>query len=159
MQGGTSLSKEAYINQLIQNDKADTNLISDGYHTFGELYEHRIINFVTLCKVISNSNYLAGRIPKVYKAKGKHDAVTEEGLYDGKKSINHVWRSLKHSDGELAFGGTWFVLGIFKTPGIQITYHLPLEKWNDCAFAETLEAAPEWDGHTSSDVLDRLKQL
>lgn len=25
--------------------------------------------------------------------------------------------------------------------------------------AETLEAAPEWDGHTSDDVLARLKAL
>lgn len=155
----TPLNTEDYINQLIQSNRANTNLISDGYHTFGELYEHRIMNFIALCKVISNSNYLAGRIPKAYKVKGKHDTITEEGLYDGEKSINHVWRSLKHSDGERAFGGIWFVLGIFKTPGIQITYHLPIEKWDDCEFAETLDTAPEWDGHTSSDVLGRLKQL
>ncbi len=159
MSGGTPLNTEDYINQLIQNDKADTNLISDGYHTFGELYEHRIANFIALCKVISNSNYLAGRIPRAYKAKGKHDSITAEGLYDGEKRINPVWRSLKHSDGELAFGGTWFVLGIFKNVGNQITYHLPIEKWDECNFAETLETAPKWDGHTSSDVLERLKQL
>src|SRR4051812_9247234 len=28
----------------------DTNLISDGYHTFGELYEHRIELFIALCR-------------------------------------------------------------------------------------------------------------
>lgn len=29
----------------------DTNQISDGYHTFGELYEHRIALFRALCSM------------------------------------------------------------------------------------------------------------
>ena len=69
-----------------------------------------------------------------------------------------VWRSKNHSDGEPAFGGTWFVLGINKEKGKQITYHLPMSKWDETDFAETLEKAPEFDGHTSQDVLERLKK-
>lgn len=42
--------KEESLNYLIQACGADTNLISDGYHTFGELYEHRIELFIALCK-------------------------------------------------------------------------------------------------------------
>lgn len=30
--------------------EVDTNLISDGYHTFGELYEHRFALFLALCR-------------------------------------------------------------------------------------------------------------
>lgn len=30
----------------------DTNEISDGYHTFGELYEHRIELFLALCRLV-----------------------------------------------------------------------------------------------------------
>lgn len=41
----------------------------------------------------------------------------------------------------------------------MISYHLPLSKWDECAFANEFEKAPEWDGHTSNDVLERLKQL
>lgn len=74
-------------------------------------------------------------------------------------SPSEVWRSKKHSDGELVFGGTWFVLGINHKKGEQIAYHLPIERWDECAFAEELERAPEWDGHTSDDVLERIGKL
>lgn len=71
-----------------------------------------------------------------------------------------IWRSKNHSDGEICFGtGTQFVLGIEKEKGKQITYHIPIERWDETDFAETLEIAPEWDGHSSNDVLERLKSL
>lgn len=125
---------EELLNSAIKHEKVETNQISDGYHTFGELYEHRIANFIALCKVIV-----------------KHgDADCRE---------TNVWRSLKHSDGELAFGGTWFVLGIFTEKGKQITYHLPISDYDKTDFAQDFETAPEWDGHTSADVLERLNNL
>jgi hypothetical protein len=105
---------------------------SDGYHTFGELYEHRITLFIALCRLMA-----------------KFD--------DGIRWT--VWRSKRHSDGELAFGGTWFVLGIHEAEGYQITYHLPIKKWKETKFAETFKKAPEFDGHTPEDVLKRLKAL
>ena len=103
----------------------DTNEISDGYHTFGELYEHRITLFIALCK-----------------------------RYE--RDIS-VWRSKLHSDGT-SFDG-WFVLGIDKREGRQITYHLPIEKWEETNFAEDLNKAPEFDGHKAQDVLNRLANL
>jgi hypothetical protein len=68
-----------------------------------------------------------------------------------------VWRSRLHHDGT-SFG-SWFIMGIGRQPGAQITYHLPEYKWTQTEFAETLERAPEWDGHTPADVLLRLRQL
>jgi len=69
-----------------------------------------------------------------------------------------IWCSTLHSDGS-SFGD-WFILGINKEKGKQITYHLPARFWHEvCEFAEVLERAPEWDGHTSEDVLERLKVL
>ncbi len=41
----------------------------------------------------------------------------------------------------------------------QITYHLPLVKWDECRFATTLERGFEWDGHTPDDVIERLGNL
>ena len=67
-----------------------------------------------------------------------------------------VWRSKAHSDGSVWDG--WFVLGIFKETGRQITYHLPMSKWEECNFADTLDKAPVWDGHSPEDVLERLKK-
>ena len=106
--------------------------ISDGYHTFDELYDHRIKLWIALCRV---------RV-----------SAADEGGYD-----HCVWRSVLHSDGT-GFDG-WFVLGMFKDAGRQITYHLPMSRWSDCDFAETLSRAPEFDGHTSADVLERIATL
>lgn len=116
--------------------------VSDGYHTFAELYDHRITLFIALAR-LSDATQRAMNWQQV-----------GEAPYN-----RRVWRSKNHSDGEPAFGGGWFVLGINKEAGNQVTYHLPLSRWDDTNFAETLEQAPEWDEHTSADVLKRLKDL
>jgi len=47
-----------------------------------------------------------------------------------------------------------------KEKGKQITYHLPLKHFKEVSeFAEELKKAPEFDGHSSNDVLERLKKL
>lgn len=68
-----------------------------------------------------------------------------------------AWRSKTHSDGS-SFEG-WFLMGINKEKGKQISYHLPDVLWNQTNFAETLDKAPDWDGHTSKDVLKRLAEI
>lgn len=110
----------------------DTNLISDGYHTFGELYEHRIQLWILVCKLIDADASFNCTAPP-------------------------TWRSQKHSDGSELAG--WFILGLNHSAGKQITYHIPMYKWDECDFADTLDRAPEFDGHTSADVLERLKSL
>jgi len=42
--------KANFINWLIKFLKVDTNKISDGYHTFEELYDHRIALWIALCE-------------------------------------------------------------------------------------------------------------
>lgn len=115
------------INSIIKGTGINTNNISDGYHTFEQLYSHRIELFMALCRNIQRNG----------------DSL--------------VWRSRMHSDGS-AYDG-WFILGIGVIPGTQLSYHLPESKWDECDFAAILDKAPEWDGHTSDDVLERLKQL
>ncbi len=116
--------------------------ISDGYHTFNELYAHRIELFIALCRQLArHRNFI-----------GQHSAEII-----GRVEYEYVWRSQQHSDGSAIDG--WFVMGIRSKKGKQMTYHLPIDRWEDCDFAETLERAPEFDGHTSADVLERLKKL
>lgn len=108
--------------------------VFDGYHTFDELYEHRIVLFIALCRSI-------------------HGVKRYE---DGE--VNLVWRAKMHSDGSSYDG--WFTLGINREKGKQITYHLPLRYWEATDFAITYdkkEKVPEFDGHTPDDVLNRLK--
>jgi hypothetical protein len=113
--------------------------VSDGYHTMDELYDHRITLYIALCRIAS--------------------AYARDTALKG-RATGPAWRSKRHSDGELCFGtGTQFVLGVGKDAGDQITYHIPIDRWDETDFAETLDKAPDWDGHTSADVLERLKQL
>ena len=133
----------AYVEELIEEGKRETITedTSDGYHTFKELYDHRITLFITLCRFVQLED----------------DSATSFG---GVIPRSRIWRSKRHSDGQICFGtGTQFVLGIWKAAGQQITYHIPIERWAETDFAETLDTAPEWDGHTSQDVLERLKYL
>ena len=128
------------IDKMIIDKNGAPGMVRDGYHSFDELYDHRITLFIALCAVIQGGN-------------DKGNIIDIDG------GPVEVWRSKKHSDGELAFGGAWFVLGVYKTTGKQITYHLPIERWNETGFAEELETAPPFDGHTPADVLERLKKL
>ena len=120
-------SQEEAINQIIAAGPVDTNIISDGYHTFGELYDHRAVLYITLCRFIAKAG---------------------SGL---------VWRSFKHSDGSVYNG--FFILGIGILPGKQITYHLPEKYLEMTLFASQRTFAPEFDGHSSKDVLERLNNL
>ena len=65
-------------------------------------------------------------------------------------------KSWKHNDGELCFGGDWFIVGI-DTPEGSYTYHYQMEYWKmfNC---EELAYGKEWDGHTEADV-ERLLSL
>ena len=117
---------EKLVTKITIDGIDNTGKISDGYHTFDELYEHRITLFIALC----------------YQLK--------RGMV-----ARYVWRSKLHSDGT-KFDG-WFILGLGKSIGGQITYHIPMSKWDETDFAKTLEKAYEFDGHTSEDVLERLK--
>lgn len=66
------------------------------------------------------------------------------------------WKSKRHDDGEIPFGGGWFIVGI-ETPKGQYTYHYELKDW-DLFKCKELDRAPKWDGHTDKDV-ERLLSL
>ena len=100
----------------------DIDDVSDGFHTFRQLYYQRMMLFA----VIVNQNK------------------------------DRAWKSLRHEDGELCFGGGWFVVGI-DTPEGSYTYHYENKYFNlfDC---KILDYGKHWDGHTEKDVT-RLMSL
>lgn len=61
-----------------------------------------------------------------------------------------AWKSHKHFDGEVPFGGGWFIVGI-ETPKGQYTYHYEEKDW-DLFRCKEVPTAPQWDGHTDADV-------
>ena len=119
------------INKLIQDNKVDTNLISDGYHTFGELYAHRIELFIALCRELENN--------PTYQ------------------TYNRVWRSKLNAEG--SGDKDWFIMGIELFDRKIISYHLPISKWNETDFVSSTYERVIYDGHNSNDTLERLKLL
>lgn len=110
--------------------------VSDGHHTFTELYDHRHALFCALVKA--------------------YDAlITPIG-----PTTVRAWKSKVHSDGTMYEGH--FIAGLTKTTiqgeTIHITYHLPLGWWITLHCIEII-AAPPYDGHTSEDVVKRLIEL
>jgi hypothetical protein len=99
---------------------------SDGYHKFNELYEFR----------------------KAYNV-----ALFNEWASSGKCSVHKSWR---HNDGELCFGGGWFIV-VAVLPQGQISNHYEAKDWELFAVPQTERALFEFDGHAGSDVIERLK--
>ena len=67
-----------------------------------------------------------------------------------KKNRDKAWKSFRHEDGELCFGGGWFVVGV-DTPEGSYTYHYEA-KYFDLFDCDILDYSKHWDGHTEKDV-------
>jgi hypothetical protein len=101
--------------------------LSDGNHSYKELYEYRKVYNALLFSMWAN-----------------------EDMY-------RVHKSKKHGDGELCFGGGWFIVMATTRFG-QISNHYRLEDW-DIFRCDEREQADVWDGHTPEIALLRLKKL
>ena len=110
----TEIKRRKAICKAAHVDEIDD--VSDGFHTFRQLYYQRMMLFATIVK----------------QNKGR------------------AWKSLRHEDGELCFGGGWFIVGI-DTPEGSYTYHYEDNYYGlfDC---EELRCGKHWDGHTEKDV-------
>jgi hypothetical protein len=117
------------INALPDNEKSQ---ISDGYHTFDELYEHRCVLWICLVNQVWGSYHSYGLKLNLLKSKKHHDGTSFDG---------------------------WFLSCLIDSDGRQMSYHLPMKYW-DRVHGEAFEQCPnKFDGHTPKDVLDRLLSL
>jgi hypothetical protein len=118
-----------------KDGKIDAGEVSDGYHTFNELYDYRALYnaafFNSLAVYVENMGYW-------------------DVDYD-------VHKSKKHSDGEECFGGGWFVV-MAELPTGQISNHYPMKDW-DLFHIPEKEKANKWDGHTPQDVAKRMREF
>ena len=64
-------------------------------------------------------------------------------------------KSKKHHNGEECFGGGWFIV-MANLPTGQISNHYELKDWDLFNIPEK-EVADEWDGHTSKQVTERIR--
>lgn len=101
---------------------------SDGYHTFKELYEFRLLYNAHL-----------------------FNEWAKQGLYD-------VHKSQRHYDGELCFGRDDYFVVVATLPTGQISNHYPMSDWDLFQCEAVEKAKAQWDGHTSQDVAKRLRE-
>lgn len=111
------------------------NGVSDGFHTFDELYCYRML-------YNSNAVNLLAYIKK-FNIKGFDD-------FD-------VIKSKRHFGGELCYGGGWFIV-VIKTPWGQISNHYKLEHW-DMFNCRTATQSWKWDGHGMKESTERMIKL
>lgn len=105
-----------------------TSEISDGYHTFRELYRYRML----LQAAWFNTAALG-------------------------KNQNKIVKSWRHHDGELCFGKDNYFIVVAQLPTGQISNHYKGEAWELFDVPE-VEKAPEWDGHTPEEAADRIEK-
>ena len=84
----------------LADEEKDKGEVSDGYHTFNELYEYRLL----------------------YNA-SMFNELAKQDLYD-------VHKSKRHSDGEIPFGDSnWFIV-MAELPTGQISNHYEMKDWD-----------------------------
>lgn len=67
-----------------------------------------------------------------------------------------AWKSKAHHDGTMYDG--MFIVGI-ETPKGQATYHYDIDPYWDMFDCKEFDRAPEWDGHSPADAIERIAAL
>lgn len=114
------------ITALKEEYNIDTGKITDTFHTFDELYDYRML----------------------YNALWVNELL-ETGECE-------VFKSKKHEDGELCFGGGWFIVVVILPNGEIIDNHYEEKYWDLFKCMEVEKSYIKYDGHTPQDVKDRM---
>ena len=83
-----------------------------------------------------------------------HRAVLFSVICNSRPDI--AWRAKRHHDGTMYNG--MFIVGI-NTPDGQATYHYDVEPYWEMFRVPELLQAPEWDGHTPAQAIERIGKL
>ncbi len=89
---------------------------------------------------------------ELYEYRMLYNAHAAIGWLDAGYRVVKSWR---HSDGELCFGGGWFVV-VAELPTGQVTNHYEADHWNLFVIPE--ETPPAYDGHSPAEAAHRLRQ-
>ena len=122
--------------RIIEKNTENIGEVSDGYHTFNELYDYRMLyNAAFFNSLAFYDNWAEGSWHTEYD----------------------VHKSKKHSDGEDCFGGGWFIV-MAELPTGQISNHYEMKYWDLFKIPEK-EKANQYDGHTPQQAAERLKKF
>lgn len=107
----------------------NTDEITDGYHTFSDLYEHRRALTAVLCRILCQG-----------------------------KLRSETWRSKAHHPDDGPMFDECFIVGI-ELPTGPIRYHFGLKHWDDFDAVPELPHAPKWDRAGPEQIVTRLLEL
>ena len=129
-------SEDIMALRIIEKNTENIGEVSDGYHTFNELYDYRML----------------------YNAAFFNSLAFYDSWAEGSWSVDYdVHKSKKHSDGEDCFGGGWFIV-MAELPTGQISNHYEMKYWDLFKIPEK-EKANQYDGHTPQQAAERLKKF
>ena len=111
----------------------------------------------------------------ISEGKAELDQILDEPITDGYHTMDELyqhrnllalvlcgfmdsWASTLHHVGTMF--DNMFILGFNLDADTQVTYHLPMGLWSlaEANVSTVYDKAPEWDGHTSLDTLENLRE-
>ena len=126
-----------FLNVNIEN-------LTDGYHSFKELYDYRMLYNALYFNELASVNYSDYNFNK-----------PELNMETFVKY--NVHKSFRHNDGQLCFGGGWFIV-VAVLPTGQITNHYEEKYWDLFKIPALEKSNVKYDGHSPKDVKTRMER-
>ena len=141
----------------MENDAISRSALLDSMPKATELLRHQVVDVICNAPSIDVAPAITGETSDGYHTFNElyhHRAVLFSVIV--KVFPDHAWKSRKHHDGTMYDG--MFIVGV-ETPDGQATYHYDIDPYWDMFKCKELEYAPEWDGHTPAQAIDRIGKL
>ena len=141
--------------RLIDADNLKAELFDANWLTDND--EHMVEKIVERQTTVDAEPFITGETSDGYHTFNElyhHRAVLFSVIV--KAFEDKAWKSKKHHDGTMYDG--MFIVGI-ETPNGQASYHYDINPYWDMFQCKELEYAPEWDGHTPAQAIERIGKL
>ena len=141
--------------RLIDADKLKSELFDADWMMDND--EHMVEKIVERQPTVDAEPFITGETSDGYHTFNElyhHRAVLFSVIVKAFK--DKAWKSRKHHDGTMYDG--MFIVGV-ETPYGQATYHYDMEPYWEMFCCKEIERAPEWDGHTPAQAIERIGKL
>lgn len=146
------------IEDRIEEHSRNMNLVANdlmkGMQLPPYMYDQHLYQKMGLEDALFYINQAAENVGELSDGYHTFNSLYDQRMYLFATIINlnptRAWKSYKHDDGELCFGGGWFIVGV-DTPEGSYTYHYENKYW-DLFNCIELDVGKPWDGHTDKDV-------
>ena len=135
----------------------DANALLDAMPKSTVMLRHQVVDLICNSPSIDISTVITGETSDGYHTFNElyhHRAVLFSVIV--KAFQEKAWKARLHHDGTMYDG--MFIVGI-DTPEGQASYHYDIDPYWDMFECRELERAPEWDGHTPAQAIERIGKL